>query len=81
MSTRPISTIAADIRLAWPRPYFAAVPYLDAMSSLSSITDRYYADTAEEVVLRFLANSSTWRGEQARSIKAELRALVGNAGS
>jgi hypothetical protein len=72
---RPISEIARDIRRAWPKPYFGAVPYLDAMASLNKITDNYYEDSAKSIVLYFLANASTFRGEQAKALKAELKAL------
>jgi hypothetical protein len=73
---RPINEIAADIRRDWKRPYFGAVPYLDAMGMLESIDDEFYEDSAQSVVLYFLANASTWRGEAARRIKAELKAMT-----
>lgn len=74
--TRALSTIAAEIRRDWKKVYFGAVPYLDAMAQLSSVTENYYADSAESVVLYFLANANTWKGETARRVKAELKALV-----
>jgi hypothetical protein len=74
--TRPLYAIARDIRSDWAKPYFGAVPYLDAMSSLDSISDNYYYDTADSVVRYFLANASTWRGDTARRIKAELKAML-----
>lgn len=74
---RPLSVIAADIRRNWLNVYFGAVPYLDAMRQLSSIDDDYYADSAKSVVLYFLSNATTWRGEHARRIKSELKALAG----
>jgi hypothetical protein len=46
------------------------------MEKLYSIDDRYYLDSAREVVLYFLANANTWRGETARRIKAELKDMV-----
>jgi hypothetical protein len=72
---RPISKIAADIRNDWKKPYFGAVPYLEAMAELNSIDDQYMYDTGRSVVLYFLSNASTWRGPVARSVKAELKAL------
>ena len=72
---RPIYEIARDVRRHWPKIWFGAVPYLDAMSSLDSIEDNYGADSGKSVVLYFLANAATWRGEDARRIKAELKAL------
>ena len=73
---RPIYAIAADIRKDWKRPYFGAVPYLQAMDSIDQIDQMYGADTAVSVVLYFLANAQTWRGEVARRIKAELKAIT-----
>ena len=74
---RSISTIAREIRADWTNPYVGAVPYLSAMQSLDSIEDNYYEDSGKSVVLYFLANASTWKGEKARAIKAELKKLAG----
>jgi hypothetical protein len=73
---RPLHKIAVDIRLSWPKPYFGAVPYIEAMQTIDSITDRYYYDSAESIVRYFLANAGTWRGEKAREIKAELNSIL-----
>ena len=75
--TRPLYEIAADIRKNWKNIYFGAVPYRDAMSELTSIDDKYYADSGKSIVLYFLANASSWRGEDARRIKAELKKMAG----
>lgn len=77
MMTRPISAIAREIKREWPKPYFGAVPYLQAMSSLGDIDDNYYEDSAVSVVLYFLSNATTWRGDAARRIKKELKQLAG----
>ena len=77
MTTRPLYAIAKDIRLAWPKPYFGAVPYLNAMGTLNSIDGDYFQDSAKSIVLYFLANANTWRGEDARRIKAELKKMAG----
>jgi hypothetical protein len=74
--TRSLNTIAREIRSNWAKPYFGAVPYLDAMGSLDTMQDKYYYDDARSVVLYFLANAATWRGETARRIKAELNAML-----
>lgn len=73
---RPIHTIAREISRDWPKPYFGAVPYLTAMRALDSISDRYYYDSAESVVRYFLANAGQWRGDKAREIKVELKAML-----
>jgi hypothetical protein len=73
---RSLSTIAREVRAYWPNVNFAAKPYLDAMQSLDAITDRYYMDSADSVVRYFLSNATTWRGDKAREIKAELKAML-----
>lgn len=74
---RPLNTIAREIRTHWVKPYFGAVPYIDAMSSLSSIDDDYGYDSGQSIVLYFLANAGTWKGEHAKRIKTELKAIAG----
>jgi len=74
---RAISTIAYEIKKLWPNPYFGAVPYLRAMSELDHIGQDYGCDTGKSVVLYFLSNATTWKGEDARRIKAELKKLAG----
>ena len=75
--TRPLYEIAAEINEDWENVYFAAVPYLDAMRTLNSIEDNYMFESAKSIVLRFLSSASTWRGETARRIKAELKGMAG----
>lgn len=78
---RPLHVIARDIRNNWrtkdgrPNINYAAAPYLDAMQELSAITDNYYCDSAKSIVIYFLGNAQSWRGDAARRIKAELKAL------
>lgn len=74
--TRSLSAIAREIRRTWPKVYFGAVPYLDAMGSLGDICDNYGEDSAKSIVLYFLSNASGWRGPDAKRIKAELKAMV-----
>ena len=73
---RPLHEIAREIEKTWTKPYFGAVPYLQAMKTLTKITDSFYADTAKSVVLYFLSNAATWKGDDARRIKAELKKMV-----
>jgi hypothetical protein len=76
MTHRPLCDIAREIQSVWPKPYFGAVPYLSAMLSLDQIGDNFYQDSGEDIVLYFLSNATTFRGEDARRIKAELREIV-----
>ena len=73
---RPLYKIAQEVRKEWPNVNYAARPYLDAMRDLSSVTDSYGADNGKTIVLYFLANAGTWRGEAAKRIKAELRQMT-----
>lgn len=73
---RPLSAIAREIARCWPNMSVHAKPYVNAMGALDSIKDNFYADTAQDVVLRFLVNSGHWRGADARRIKAELRTML-----
>lgn len=76
METRPLSAIANEIRKDWKKVYFGAVPYLAAMATMDSPRDNFGADDGKSIVLYFLSNASTWRGETAKRIKAELKALI-----
>ncbi len=75
--TRPLYEIAAEIRHTWGNKVkYSAHPYLEAMGALDKITDRYVYDDGDSVVRYFLANSSGWRGDDAKRIKAELKAML-----
>jgi len=74
--TRSIAAIAREIRADWRPVNFAAAPYLDAMADLDAITDDYGADTGVMIVAYFLSNASSWRGETARRVKAELKSAL-----
>lgn len=76
LEPRSLSVIASDIARNWPNVYFGAVPYLLAMRSLDSVRDNFGCDDARSIVLYFLSNATTWRGDDARRIKAELKALL-----
>ena len=76
-TVRPLHEIAKEIRSDWKKVNFGAVPYLDAMSTLDKITDNYAQDSGKSIVLYFLSNASTWRGEVAKRVKAELKKLAG----
>ena len=74
---RPLYEIAREIRKTWTKVSPYAEPYLEAMESLNSINDNYYYDSGKSIVLYFLSNASTWRGDDARRIKAELKEMAG----
>ena len=73
---RNLSDIAREIRADWTNVYFGARPYLDAMSCIQSTSDEYYADNGKTIIVYFLANAGTWRGETAKRVKAELKHMA-----
>lgn len=74
---RSLSTIAAEIHKDWgSKVNYAAKPYLDAMSCIDSVNDNYGLDSGKMIVAYFLSNASTWRGEKAKEIKKELKAMI-----
>lgn len=75
--TRSLHVIASEIKKDWNKVYFGAKPYLYAMSTLNSVNDNYMFDSGKSIVLYFLANANTWKGDKAREIKKELKTLCG----
>jgi hypothetical protein len=82
---RPLYKIADEIigdmakqsqKLPWRQKFAYAWPYLKAMRSLHDVQDNYGCDSGKSVVLYFLANAGTWRGDVARRVKAELKGMV-----
>lgn len=79
---RPLYEIAREIRQNWKKSIsgtdlnYAAKPYLEAMETLDKISDRYIMDSASSIVAYFLGNASTWRGETAKRVKAELNQML-----
>lgn len=74
--TRLLSDIAYEIKRDWKNVYFGAVPYLNAMCLMNSVTDMYGQDSGRSIVTYFLGNATTWRGEVARRIKKELNEII-----
>ena len=75
---RTFRQIAKDIKSTWLNIYFGAVPYLEAMLELDTTDPNamYYYDRAEDIALYFLANASTFRGNDAKRLKEELKKLI-----
>ena len=46
------------------------------MKEINDIEGAYYADSCKSVVLYFLANAGTYRGENARAYKAILKEMI-----
>jgi hypothetical protein len=74
---RPLYEIASEIRKDWSSKInFGAKPYLEAMSSLDKVTDNYMMDSGKSIIIYFLSNATTWRGETAKRVKAELKKIA-----
>jgi len=71
-----VSEIAHAIAKDWVNVNPYAVDYLNAMKQISNVNESYYADSARSVIMYFLANANTYRGENARTYKALLKDLI-----
>jgi hypothetical protein len=76
VSTRKISDIAAEIYADWKPVHPYAEQYLEAMTSLDTLDDKYGQDDGSGIVAYFLSNATTWKGEKARAIKKELKDML-----
>lgn len=74
--TRPLHVIAREIKSDWVKPNYGAVPYLRAMATMNEIDENYGYDSGDSIVRYFLSNATTWRGDTARRVKAELKAML-----
>jgi len=68
--------IARLIRKDWLNVSPHAKPYLNAMLGLEKVSDSYGSDNGKSIVLYFLSNAATWRGDNAKTIKTHLKSLV-----
>jgi hypothetical protein len=73
---RKLWTIAAEIRNDWKKVYFGAVPYLQAMETMQDVSQNFGFDSGKSIVLYFLSNANSWRGEVAKRVKKELKDMV-----
>ncbi len=77
MANRQISEIAQEIKKEWgPKTSIYAMPYLQAMFSLTDKNSAYGYDSASSIVNYFLSNASAFRGEKAKALKLELKAII-----
>lgn len=69
-----VDEIAEVIEQDWSNVNYAARPYLQAMKKMvtHNLNGYYMFDPMWDIVARFLANASTWKGEVARAVKKEL---------
>lgn len=72
-----LAQLARMIRADWSGKgkgvNFAAEPYLEAMSTLDTVQSAYGMDSGRSIVVYFLSNAGSWRGNVARAVKVELK--------
>lgn len=75
---RTFQQIARDIKSTWMNVYFGAVPYLEALLTLDTTDPEalYGIETAGDITRYFLANAQTFRGADAKRLKAELKSML-----
>ena len=75
IARRALDNLAALYADAPHPPAFVshARPYLDAMLTLDTCHDNYFADSGDTIVMYALSNLTQWRGEMARVTKKQLR--------
>ena len=73
---RSIYEIAREINRDWVNVNYAAKPYLSAMYSIDTVNDSYGYDSGRSVVLYFLSNARSWKGDTAKRIKLELKEMI-----
>jgi hypothetical protein len=66
-------TVIRDHRETGQKVNFALKPWLDALGSISEITDSYGAESGRTVIAYFLSNASQYKGATAKAVKAELK--------
>lgn len=71
-----LQEIGSLILQDWKNPYFGAMPYIHAMLTLRRVEDKYLFESGKSIVLYFLSNASSWKGETARAVKTELRRRI-----
>ena len=76
LKEKNFAEIVRTIRADWKNVNFAAKPYLEAMSAMTSPNDSFGFDSGVSIISYFLANAATWRGEVAKAVKAELKARI-----
>ena len=71
-----ISELVAYAKAQNGKVNFAAKPYLAAMMGMGDINEQFGYDSGRSIVIYFLNNASSWRGDVAKRVKAELRAML-----
>jgi hypothetical protein len=81
LKDKHLGDIAWIILRDWRQVNFAAMPYLQAMNTMTNISDSYGADSGSSIVAYFLSNANSWHGPVAKAVKAELKARLSHSDS
>ena len=73
LSEMKLYELAREALRDWKNVNYAVKPYLAAMSLLEELNGSYGHDSGASIVRYFLSNASSWRGQRAREVKAELQ--------
>jgi hypothetical protein len=76
ITPRPLSVITREIRKDWRPMYRPAEAHFEAFEYANDVSEMYGCDSVRSEINYFLANAQTWKGEVARRIKLELKAIV-----
>jgi hypothetical protein len=71
-----INELAKIIFKDWQKISPHAIPYLEAMTTLKTVNDKYGEDSAKSIIIYFLGNATGYRGEVAREVKKKLNQLI-----
>jgi hypothetical protein len=77
ITPRPLSEITREIRKDWKPMYRPAEAHFEAFEYADNVNQMYGMDSVKSEICYFLGNAQTWKGDVARRIKLELKALVG----
>lgn len=72
LKTASWSELGDLIAKHWSKPDVAAKPYIEALQGASP-DGMYGVERSRDHAAYFLSNASSWRGDEARQVKAELR--------
>ena len=77
VQSRFLHEIAKDIRDDWQGMPLDAVVLTGALSNANWIDDTVNGVSARMVIMRLLPKTTGWKGDKAKRIKNELKALCG----
>ncbi|MEO5348895.1 MAG: hypothetical protein H7836_04540 [Magnetococcus sp. YQC-3] len=71
LQNKSINQLGAIVAKEWVKPYFGAVPYIKALQQIND--GKYLFEDEKTIVIYFLSNARTWKGDIAKEVKQELK--------